>query len=230
MEFDWRKAIDCNCEALCAIAARLILMAGLQAGHDVETLPRRLYRRVLALLRPAEYAARRLIVMAACTLELPFRMPPPKAATPSPAAKEKAVPAPEKPADAKPEPRVPAFQLFDPFKQHGDPFLDPGAPAGFDYDDLRYDLRFDLPPGEPVDARALGRRIRALAAALSDLEGQAQRLARWRTRRDAGRAWPKRWNPIRPGRPPGWVKKPKTGGAEVLKECHFLALDAWNSS
>ncbi len=67
--FNWRMAIDRNSEALCAIAARLIVMAGIQAGCAVATLPRHLYWRILSLLRPAEYAARRLIVMAACKLD-----------------------------------------------------------------------------------------------------------------------------------------------------------------
>ncbi|MFZ2101632.1 MAG: hypothetical protein WAU86_13805, partial [Oricola sp.] len=41
---------------------------------------------------------------------------------------------------------------------------------------------------------------------------------------------PKRWSPMRPGRPPGYSKRPKTAIEEVLKECHFLAHDAWNTS
>ena len=69
MEFDWQKAIDRCGETLCAIAAQMIVMAGIETGRTVETLPRRLYLRVLALLRPAEYAARRLIAMAACKVD-----------------------------------------------------------------------------------------------------------------------------------------------------------------
>ena len=52
MEFDWRGAIDRNCEELGTIVARLIVMAGIAAGRTVETLPRHLYWRILALLRP----------------------------------------------------------------------------------------------------------------------------------------------------------------------------------
>ena len=68
MEFDWRGAIDRNCEILCDIAFRLIVMAGIEAGRTAETLPRHLYLRILAILRPAEFATRRLIAMAACKL------------------------------------------------------------------------------------------------------------------------------------------------------------------
>ncbi len=74
------------------------------------------------------------------------------------------------------------------------------------------------------------RRIRVLERALQDLEGQAMRLARWRARRDRETCKPKRFSPLRPGRPPGWRKRPKTAVEEVLKECHFLARDAWNTS
>ena len=70
MEFDWRGAIDRNCEILCDIAFRLIVMAGIEAGRTAATLPRHLYLRILAILRPAEFATRRLIAMAACKLPL----------------------------------------------------------------------------------------------------------------------------------------------------------------
>ena len=83
MEFDWRGAIDRNCETLCDIAFRLIVMAGIEAGRTAETLPRGLYLRILAILRPAEFATRRLIAMAACKLDFRFRMAAPKAAEPS---------------------------------------------------------------------------------------------------------------------------------------------------
>jgi len=68
MEFDWKRAVDHYGEELCAIAAQLIVMAGMQGFRMVETLPRHLYVRILSILRPAEYAARRLILMAACKI------------------------------------------------------------------------------------------------------------------------------------------------------------------
>jgi hypothetical protein len=63
-------------------------------------------------------------------------------------------------------------------------------------------------------------------AALEDLDGHALRLARWTARRHLERTRPQRWSPIRPGRPPGWKKHPKTATDEVLKEGHTLALIA----
>jgi len=281
MEFDWRRAIDRNCEELCALAARLIVMAGIQAGRKAETLPRHLYWRILALLRPAEFAARRLIAMAACKLAAITVLPskgrgarPQNSVIPGPDPKTSEAPSllarthsvkPEPPAKTEKEapysilvslreahgvgPRVkpeddarreiprpavhtargaafPAFALFDPFKRYGHPWLEPDDLATPDTDSFRV----PLPPDEPVDAKGLCRRIRALAGALSDLEGQALRLARWRARRSNETCRPKRWSPIRPGRPPGWRKRPKTQIEAVLKECHLLAKDAWNTS
>ena len=90
---DWNAAIEKNRAALKRVLAMLVAMAGLDgfssplAGEDGSarrgraeppaepgegcshglpvTLPRHLHRAVLALLRPAEAAARRLIIVAA---------------------------------------------------------------------------------------------------------------------------------------------------------------------
>ena len=59
---DWARAIERNSEALKAIVAALFVMLGSQA---VARLPRPLHRAVLSVLRPAESAVRRLIVIAA---------------------------------------------------------------------------------------------------------------------------------------------------------------------
>ena len=59
---DWHLAIERNGEALRCILAMLVAMAG--RGSRTH-LPRRVHRACLRLLRPAESAARRLIVVAA---------------------------------------------------------------------------------------------------------------------------------------------------------------------
>jgi hypothetical protein len=98
-------------------------------------------------------------------------------------------------------------------------------------------------PGDPVDATRLGLRFAALASALDDLPRQAKRFARWRARRDAIRAQERdrdaaaqsgesrlpyrlhrNW-PLRPGRPPGWRRKPGHELHEILKDLHGLAFD-----
>ena len=240
MEFDWRRAIDINCEKLCDIAFRLLVMAGIQAGRSNPFLPRHLYLQILAILRPAEFAARRLIAMAACKLDLkvgPIR--PGSATDPSSPRRgedtkacersERAVVGEGQSDEASTASRIPAFPLFDPFKPFPEPWLTEAEIAALDNPALRLFVPA-TPPHEPVDARALGRRIRALADALMDLDGQALRLARWRARRAAGFGRPVRLTPFRPGLPPGWKKRPKTEVEEVLKECNFLGRDAWDTT
>ena len=61
---DWHLAIEKNREALKRILATLVAMVEVAGGRPA-TLPRHLHRLVLRLLRPAEAAARRLIIVAA---------------------------------------------------------------------------------------------------------------------------------------------------------------------
>jgi hypothetical protein len=75
---NWNAAIEKNREALKRVLAMLVAMAGSGA-----TLPRHLHRKVLRLLRPAEAAARRLIVVAACGLVV--TLPPRRPRKPKPA-------------------------------------------------------------------------------------------------------------------------------------------------
>jgi hypothetical protein len=81
---DWNLAIERNREALKRILAALVAMAGL-ADSGAKTLPRHLHTAVLRLLRPAEAATRRLIIVAARGLAVP---------PPSPSRPRKAKPAP----------------------------------------------------------------------------------------------------------------------------------------
>ncbi len=63
---DWDLAIKRNSEVLVEIVADLFAMLGLVALTDtVSRLPWPTYRAVLRILRPAESALRRLIVVAA---------------------------------------------------------------------------------------------------------------------------------------------------------------------
>ena len=73
---DGSGAIERNRVALVRIVASLIAMAGLAldpgaAAEPRRTLPRHLWRAILRLLRPAEAAARRLIIAAARGLVVP---------------------------------------------------------------------------------------------------------------------------------------------------------------
>lgn len=234
-DFDWERAIARNFEVLERIVAQLFALAGVTSLRPVaETLPRYLRIRILAILRPAEFAARRLIAMAACKLDLdvgPLR--PSAAMNPSSPQREEDTKAggrselAEAGEGASAGSHIPAFALFDPFKPFGEPWLTPAEIAALDDPDRLAPFPPDLPPHEPVDSRALCRRLAALRHALAEFDAQALRLARWRARRAAGRGKPVRLSPFRPGRPPGWVKRPKTEIAELVRECHFLGLDAW---
>jgi hypothetical protein len=64
-DFDWAGAIELNREALKGIVAALFVLLGLDGDVTVERIPHRLHRAVLRVLRPAESAVRRLIVVAA---------------------------------------------------------------------------------------------------------------------------------------------------------------------
>ena len=73
---DWNAAIERNREALKRVLAMLVAMAGLDASALTNfTLPRHLYRTILRLLRPAESAVRRLIIVAARGLVVPPARP-----------------------------------------------------------------------------------------------------------------------------------------------------------
>ena len=62
---DWAFAIERHREPLLRIVAGLFAMIGLTESGAVERLSRPLYRLVLGILRPAESAVRRLIIVAA---------------------------------------------------------------------------------------------------------------------------------------------------------------------
>ncbi len=62
---DWDAAIKRHSEALNRIVAALFALLGLEGEADLGRIPNPLYRAVLLVLRPAESAVRRLIVIAA---------------------------------------------------------------------------------------------------------------------------------------------------------------------
>jgi hypothetical protein len=216
--FDWARAIARNSEALRGIIAALFVMLG---DVSAERLPEPLYRAVLRVLRPAESAMRRLIVIAARGLVV-------------------------KPVPSRPMPQEPikkgtgsrpVFQLFDPRKS----FVDHGVPVPrilprihiFGHDPRVAALWAALPRDTPaaphddgrVNARRLVRRLQALKAALDNLPRQARRLARVRLKRGSDPSL-KYISPLRPGPPPGHRKVKLHEIDEVLAECHGLARDA----
>jgi hypothetical protein len=208
---DWARAIKRNREPLVDIVAALFALLGLTSGGSVGRIPRRLYYDVLRVLRPAEYAVRRLIVIAARGLVV--KLPPSR-----PMPQGRSIGRGGRPRNS--------FQLFDPRKR-----FNFDAPPVSGSHGITNDPRGAATPAPPfeshVNAKSLCRRLEALKLALADLPRQAKRLARWRARREKMPA-PKFRSPIRPGRPPGTSSKPvhgiEIGG--ILADCHSLAFDA----
>ena len=221
---DWDLAIKRNSEALKGIIEVLFALLGLDGTDAASRIPRSLHSAALGILRPAESAVRRLIVIAARGLVVELA-----------------------PARPMPEGRriakgggnsLPSFQLFDPRKRiklaramkvtrlvprihafRPDPRVAALWPAP------RPVVEPPPPPDGRVNAMRISRRLQALKFALEDLPRQAKRLVRWQLRRKNAPDH-KFLSPLRPGHPPGYRRKAVHEVDEVLIECHGLACDA----
>lgn len=206
---NWHVAITRNREALISVIVALMKTLGLVDGAALTTLPFYVYRNALRIIRPAEAAVRRLIMMAAYELDLrgivlqKSRIPSTLRTGTFPHAVHFA----------------PSFNLIDPLKSFG-----PETP---DYTCFRTGLdakgrAFDK---KPICAAALGRRLLALKFALGNIDKHARRLTRWYRARDLAliRMQPHRLSPLRPGFPPGYVKRPTLPIDEILRDCHSLS-------
>jgi hypothetical protein len=232
---DWDLAIKRNSEALEGIIAGLFAMLELAGGVAVERITPALHRAVLQVLRPAESALRRLIVIAARGVVVKLASPRPNLH-----------PRPAKPtAKGLGGSRPASFQLFDPRKRLKPvramkstwrvprisflpPPPDPTVAAIFAARAARAPAPA-VPPPPPSDglvsAQGLARRLQALTSALADLPRQAKRLARWQQRRKTAPDH-KFLSPLRYGRPPGYRRKPIHEVDELLIECDDLAWEA----
>ncbi|MGB9140773.1 MAG: hypothetical protein WCB71_01080 [Aestuariivirga sp.] len=221
---DWDLAIKRNSKALKGIIEVLFALLGLDGTDAVSRIPRSLHRAVLGVLRPAESAVRRLIVIAArgVVVELaPSR--------PMPAGKV---------IGKRGGSSTPSFQLFDPRKRlkpvrarkftrivpriH---FFGPDPRVAALFPAPKPVAELPPPPDGRVKAERLTRRLQALKLALDDLPRQARRLARWQLRRKMAPDH-KFLSPLRPGHPPGYRRKPIHEVDEVLIECDWLACEA----
>jgi hypothetical protein len=172
------------------------------------TLPRQFHRAILLLLRPAESAARRLIIAAArgVVVELPPLRPyEPQPVDPELMLLRLGIPVTMPPDDfarfaaAKraaalraTRPRTMSLPLLDPLNN---PFRirrryvpAHAAPRILSLDDDAPYHRLPPPPSpdDPINATRIGLRLQALSRVLDDLPAQAQRFARWKARNDAG--------------------------------------------
>jgi hypothetical protein len=224
---DWAMAIDRNSEALFRVVASLVAMVRVRGGGMAAFLPRDIYSAALSLLRPAESAVRRLIIMAARGIVVKLKLGPTRVF-------------PAGLAMNKDEARIPAFCLIDPLKRFASEDFEWGerkqqvlprisVPGLFD---PVFPPQQQLPSDDMIAAAALGRRVQALRFALDNLPREARRLARWRAKRELARqsgAKPGRLSPFRPGYAPGYHRSRPQEVDEILSECHHFAREAWDA-
>jgi hypothetical protein len=269
---DWDFAIDKHRAALKRVLAALASMAGLAGPHPERsedgqdprlalkaegeprrTLPRHLHRAVLRLLRPAEAAARRLIIVAAKDIEIP---PPPALRATSPASQGRisgrgrlqrgsspvyggGVAAGDGGGGvAQPYPTRIALPLLDPLRWDRRESLRASRTAMPRICVPGWSQPASIPPpqgpDDEIDATRLALRFSALARALDDLPREARRYARWRARSAAAadtmpRVTGRRLSPLRFGRPPGQrpptSRRPAHAVHQILEDVHGLAFD-----
>lgn len=202
--------------------AVLLAMAG---GGDAR-MARHQRTAVWGLLRPAESALRRLIVVVKHVWGIEARV--------SPRAVRGAVLAGAIPRGT--GQRLPVFGLFDRrkcFALRTGPKFTRGNPRvwspGMDYP--VFVEKILASPDDMVSVERLHRRIMALQSALGDLPKQARRLARWECKRALGRQETGKFiRPMRPGKPPGHRTRQLRPVDHVLSDCHALALYLLNES
>ena len=229
LRMDYDYAIERHRQPLLAIVATLYAMIGLTEGGSME-LPWMLYRKVLSLLRPAESAVRRLIVVMAHGLVVE----PPVSRS---VAKRRA-------KSGKGERQGKGrrrFSLFDPrlrqdaglSRRRFSAAVPRAEPAIHIFDERlgrwrsSSDSPVPPPPAKParpdtVNAASLCGRLAALKRALEDLGSEAMRYARWRAKAEAASS-PKLDTVLRRGPPPGLRRTSSHEVHEILKDCHWLA-------
>lgn len=213
---DWNLAIKRNRDQLKDIVLTLFVLAKMRVGGSLFTLPRSTLAMILAVLRPAESAVRRLIIIAAHGLTL------------STSPRERG----EVPgiAGRRGDFCTKAFKLFDPLKSFD-------MESIWDNDTPQYESGYDLAANHgvhdatldnhPINATHIGQRLNALMRALENIPAQAHRLVRWQIKRNEAlkARRPTRLSLMRPGLPPGWRQRKLHKIDTVLRECHGLAND-----
>ena len=234
---DWDDIIGRNRERLLLAIAPLLAVLGFDQRRR-EEVPRHFHSFLTALLRPAESAVRRLIIIAAIGIAVKLRLGASRAFPAGLAEKLKKA--------LEEEERFPAFSLIDPLKRF--------APADFGWAQEWsekwgkeqavprisvpgfYDPVFPQPVpvpnrDDPIDTARLLRRIRSLKEALDNLPRHARRLAHWKAKsglaRQAGSRKPGRLSPFRPGFAPGKQMHEEREIDVILGDCHYFARLAW---
>jgi hypothetical protein len=245
MDFDF--STERNRAMLVPHIMALFAKIGLTEGGMVERVSRPLYRKVSGLLRSAESAVRRLIIVAARNIKVEPRpkRPMPKGLVRSRNGTFQG----KNQGNGKAEgedrkPRKPRFNLFDPERRadfgkvrrrrRKGPKVEPRVHVIYPSNpNIPWFLRGrPAPPPPPprevetvkdntVSAKGLCRRLFAIMYALTHMESEAERYARLFAKPIEERR-PKRDRALRYGRPPGWRDKPTHEVHEILKECQWL--------
>jgi hypothetical protein len=215
---DWALVIDRNTTLLKPIVAALFAVLGLATRLEPGV-----YRRVLRLLKPAESAVRRLIVIAARGLVVKPVAPRPK---------------PSGPITERGKKFGLSFPLFDTRKSFPELrrkrvkrvtprfYLVGSNPLGTaPWFAQPCPVAPAVPAPPPLSDGLVDAARITLKSALEDLPRQAKRLARWRLKR-ANISHLKMRYPMRPGRAPGYRKKKTHDIDEILSECHYFAWEA----
>jgi hypothetical protein len=226
----WNDALKRNSDALGFVANQILAMLQAYGGTQALKLPRAVHTSIVRLLRPAESALRRLIIIAARDL-VAVPVPPRTLSTKSgyPASLQKL------PGQA--ASRL-SFQLVDPRKRFNAQHVTyttltprvyviaPHAPFAPVFSQPQ------TPPVRPpitsaserlISGHRLCLRVKAFTSALVDIPHHAKRLVRWRMRRETQQPQ-KSLSPLRPGKPPGHRTVAHHEIDEILAECHTFAL------
>ena len=197
------------------MVAALLLLAG-----GGEAMPRHVRTGIWRVLRPAEAAFRRLLVVVKVVLKIEAG-----------AAAQRGGPVPAIVGRSQGAARIPAFALFD-ARTSCEPRpawrgRKPQPNIRF-FDEVQvFEPVIVISPDDAVSAAHLMRRLKALHVALGDVPKQARRLARWEAKRQAVRAETGKYiAPMRPGKPPGHRDRGRHPVDFVLKDCHEMALYA----
>ena len=237
---NWDEIIGRNRERLLLAIAPLLAVLGFDQRRR-EEVPRHFYRTLISLLRPAESAVRRLIIIAAIGIVVKLRLGASRAFPAGLGERLKMA--------LEEEERFPAFPLIDPLKRF--------APVDFgwaqewsqDWGKEQVLPRISVPGlfdpvfpqamhvpnrDDPIGTAALLRRIRSLKDALDNLPRHARRLARWKAKGElalkAEIQKPGRLSPFRPGLAPGKHRHEERGIDVILGDCHYFARKAWDDT
>ncbi len=236
---DWDNIIERNRERILLAIAPLLAVLGFDQRRR-EEVPRHFHRFLITLLRPAESAVRRLIIIAAIGIVVKLRL---GASRAFPAGLGERL----RRALEKEEERFPAFPLIDPLKRFAPQDFGWAQEWSQDWGKEQVLPRISVPGlfdpvfpqaipvpdrNDPIGTAALLRRIRSLKEALDNLPRHARRLARWKAKSELPRQpgiphKPGRLSPFRPGLAPGKHRHEERDIDRILGDCHYFARKAW---